>query len=56
MKTLNYLFGKTTVVKNIADFNLYSLDANQMNSIKGGTEPIITDPGKPTTPGGTNNI
>ncbi len=44
MKTLNNLFRKSASVKNIADFNNYSLSVSQMNTIKGGTEPIQSNP------------
>ncbi len=44
MKTLNNLFGKNSVVKNINEFRNFSLSESQMNLIKGGsaTEPINT--------------
>ncbi len=45
MKTLNNLFSKSVCVKNMADFSHFSLNVSQMNAIKGGTEPIKTDPG-----------
>lgn len=40
MKTLNNLFGKKTEVKNISDFAKFVIGVNEMNSVKGGTEPI----------------
>lgn len=54
MKTLSNLFGKQSIVKNINDFNHFSLNQNQMISIKGGTQPIGNEgpPPPPPTIGG----
>jgi len=43
MKTLTNLFGKSSRVKNIADFNHFSLNSVQMSSIKGGVSPVVTN-------------
>jgi hypothetical protein len=50
MKTLNNLFGKCASVKSINEFADFSLNVIQMNSIKGGTEPIVPNPVKPIIP------
>lgn len=39
MKTLQNVFGKKSLVKSIADFENFALNANQMNCVKGGTLP-----------------
>ncbi len=41
MKTLTNLFGNSSSVKNIADFNHYSLNKVQMSAIKGGVSPVL---------------
>lgn len=56
MKTLNNFFAKSASVKNIDDFSHFSLNYTQMNTIKGGTQPIQTEPGTPPPPPGSNNI
>jgi len=50
MKTLNNLFGKNVYAKSISDFTNYSMNIAQMNLIKGGTDPIRTDPSQPIVP------
>jgi len=50
MKTLKGLFRRNSDVKIISDFSIFSLNSAQMIAIKGGTEPIGTDPGEPTPP------
>jgi len=44
MKTLQNVFGKKSLVKSINSFEIYSLNATQMNCIKGGTIPVTTAP------------
>jgi len=56
MKTLKSFFRKNSEVKIISDFSIFSLNTSQMIAIKGGTEPIGTDPGEPTPPKGSNDI
>jgi len=53
MKTLTNLFGKSSRVKNIADFNHFSLNSVQMSAIKGGVSPVVSDDAlKPQVGGG----
>jgi hypothetical protein len=47
MKSLNNVFGKSPIAKNITEFNHFSINSNLMRKIKGGTQPIITDPSTP---------
>lgn len=39
MKTLQNVLEKKSLVKSISAFEHFSLNANQMNCVKGGTEP-----------------
>jgi hypothetical protein len=57
MKTLNDLFGKKASFTNFSDFNQFSISQSKMNAIKGGTQPILSEPGTtPPPPTGNNNI
>jgi len=52
MKTLTNLFGKSSRLKNIADFNHFSLNSVQMSAIKGGVSPIVNDDASKPQEGG----
>ncbi len=43
MKTLSNLFSKSKCINTIDEFNNFSLNINHMKSIKGGTNPVITN-------------
>lgn len=53
MKTLQNLFGKNSALKSINAFEKYSLNANQMNCVKGGTVPVTHAGDSSTTIGDT---
>ena len=50
MKTFDNLFSKGASTKNISNFTAFSLNTIQMNAVRGGTQPITSDPVPPIIP------